>query len=148
MITDWMGSWWTGQPHRPSPITPIDSNTSSVTAAPPSETTSPGLAVVKQPNQAKRRRTTKSAFGTLGISILNPTTVTAPTVEITSTASTSATVDSATSTTNDYSSIVVLTSPLLRTMFSAPLALAEPRLTATSAELMTEGPNAKPRRYG
>ncbi|KIL61552.1 hypothetical protein M378DRAFT_13470 [Amanita muscaria Koide BX008] len=166
MLIDWIGSWWAGKPRRPSPISSIDSNTSSVTTAPPSEPTSSGLAVVKQPNQAKRRRTTKSAFGTLGIPILNPiisttptptTSVTvpkstAPAIEISSTAEeipastdtvhskmsrkTSATVASATSTTNDAddSSIVVLPSPLLRTMFSAPLALAEPRLTATSAE--------------
>ncbi|KIL56713.1 hypothetical protein M378DRAFT_172478, partial [Amanita muscaria Koide BX008] len=87
---------------RPSPMSSIDSNASSVTTAPPSEPTSSGLAVVKQPNQAKRRRTTKSAFGTLGIPILNPTISTTPTpttsvtvppstapaVEISSTAST------------------------------------------------------------
>ncbi|KIL56960.1 hypothetical protein M378DRAFT_16590 [Amanita muscaria Koide BX008] len=60
----------------------IDSNASSVTAAPPSEATSFTLAVVKQPNQAKRRRTTKSVFGTLGIPIRNPTTPT-PTTSVT-----------------------------------------------------------------
>ncbi|KAM6503983.1 hypothetical protein JOM56_000926 [Amanita muscaria] len=162
MVVDWMGSWWAGKPRRSSPISSIDSNTSSVTAPPPSEPTSSGLAVVKQSNQAKRRRTTKSVFGTLGISILNPTisttpppatsvTVppsTAPAVETketpasTDTASvhskmsrkTSATVASTTSTTNNDSSVVVLTSPLLRPTFSVPLALAEPRLTATSAD--------------
>ncbi|KIL59002.1 hypothetical protein M378DRAFT_85653 [Amanita muscaria Koide BX008] len=160
MVADWMGSWWAEKP---------------LTGAPPSEPTSSGLAVVKQSNQAKRRRTTKSVFGTLGISILNPTISTTPTpttssatvppstapaVEISSTASTaeeilastetasihskmsrktSATVASTTSTTNNDSSVVVLTSPLLRPTFSVPLALAEPRLTATSAvTLMTD----------
>ncbi|KIL56968.1 hypothetical protein M378DRAFT_423548 [Amanita muscaria Koide BX008] len=68
-----------GKPRRPSPAYLVDSNTSSITAALPSEPTSSGLAVVKQPNEAKTRRTTKSVFGTLGISILNPTISTTPT---------------------------------------------------------------------
>ncbi|KIL56708.1 hypothetical protein M378DRAFT_16842 [Amanita muscaria Koide BX008] len=154
MLTDWMGSWW-------------------VTGAPPSEHTSSSLAVVKQSNQAKRRRTTKSVFGTLGISILNPTisTTPPPTTSVTVPPSnctrsrskfyriynrgntcvygyrirtfgnvkTSATAASTTSASNNDSSVVVLTSPLLRPTFSVPLALAEPRLTATSAvTLMTD----------
>ncbi|KAM6503951.1 hypothetical protein JOM56_000894 [Amanita muscaria] len=79
MVVDWMGSWWAGKSRRPSLVSSIDSNASSVMAAPPSEPTSSTLAIVKQPNQAKRRRTTKSVFGTPGISIINPTISTTPT---------------------------------------------------------------------
>ncbi|KIL56700.1 hypothetical protein M378DRAFT_16831 [Amanita muscaria Koide BX008] len=75
MITDWMGL-----ENRPSPASSVDSNTSSITAAPPSEPTSSGLVVVKQPMRQDAKND-RACFkhGTLEISILNPTISTTPT---------------------------------------------------------------------
>ncbi|KIL58997.1 hypothetical protein M378DRAFT_169880 [Amanita muscaria Koide BX008] len=64
---------------QPSPMSSIDSNASSVTTAPPSEPTSSGLAVVKQPNQAKNDEERVWNARNFKISILNPTTSTSPT---------------------------------------------------------------------
>ena len=127
-IGDWMGSWWAGKPSRSS---------SNAEPGASSQTQSP-VAVVKQQAQVKRRRTTKSVFGTLGISVLNPIpTPSAPTVTTrrSSTKEVAQPSDADSHKTNGTaaSPSVVFTSPLLQTPFSVPTAPAEPRLTPTSA---------------
>ncbi|KAF8636150.1 hypothetical protein AX17_003753 [Amanita inopinata Kibby_2008] len=156
-IGDWMGSWWAGKPRPPSAITDKRRPSTAGTATPDSDANQSTLAVVKHNNPPRRRKTSKSAFGTLGISILNPIPPSsAPppatlqratdthssidpagpsdTASVMSRSSrkTTATAASAT-TTNTPPSVVILTSPLLQTTFSVPMTPAEPRLTAMSA---------------
>ncbi|PFH48478.1 hypothetical protein AMATHDRAFT_81780 [Amanita thiersii Skay4041] len=69
-IGDWMGSWWAGK-SRSSPNT-VDKSLPPTDVPHESSTSQPTLGVRRHPNPPRRRRTTKSVFGTLGISILNP----------------------------------------------------------------------------
>ncbi|KAF8344718.1 GTPase activating rab protein [Amanita rubescens] len=137
-IGDWMGSWWAGKP-RSSLIVPDKEPPSS--SVPTPDSSANGKA------QVKRRKTTKSVFGTLGISVLNPIphssappSATLPTRPVDASSSSlptteagqlsdAASISSRKTSATDASPSVIFTSPLLQ-MLAAP---AEPRLTATSA---------------
>lgn len=146
-IGDWMG-WWGAKSSRSSLIVP-DTEPSSVPDSNSSQTQN-SVAVSKQQAQVKRRRT-KSVFGTLGISVLNPIphSTAPPPATVPRRGNTSSSVkevtqpsdadspkpNGTTGTTSamDAPSPIVFTSPLLQTPFSVPTAPAEPRLTPTSA---------------
>lgn len=148
-IGDWMG-WWSAKSSRSSLVVP-DTEPSSVPGAPDpnSGQNQNPVGVVRPQAQVKRRRTTKSVFGTLGISVLNPIpySTAPPSATVPRRGDTSSSIkdvaqpsDTNSPKTNgtvtsaiDAPSSVVFTSPLLQTPFSVPAAPAEPRLTPTSA---------------
>lgn len=65
-IGDWMGTWWGKDKGR---MQPTGDASQEVTSEDQDRTVTP---VARRGGNAHRRRTTKSVFGTLGISILNP----------------------------------------------------------------------------
>ncbi|KAF8629644.1 hypothetical protein AX15_003375 [Amanita polypyramis BW_CC] len=160
-IGEWMGSWWGGKPRLSSSVPERESPIPSPTDSPDLNARQSTITVEKQPTQAKRRRTTKSVFGTLGISVLNPlppvyappsaiiprsTDMTSSAMEAIQTPDTAsiysrsshktnATVQT-TATTSTSPSVLILTSPLLQTTLSVPTGPVEPCLTATSAAVM------------
>ena len=114
-IGDWMGSWWANKPRSSEPVPSPDSSQAKT--------------------GVKRRKTTKSVFGTLGISVLNPIPPPSPSAPVDTSSATEppqvsdvASISSRKTSATDASP-VIFTSPLLQ-MSAAP---AEPRLTATSA---------------
>ncbi|KAK2467249.1 hypothetical protein APHAL10511_000798 [Amanita phalloides] len=147
---EWMGSWWSGKPR--ASMVPGTPDKEPPTVSPDVNPVHNGLTVVKQAAQVKRRRTTKSVFGTLGISILNPipTATTSGTASQPSDATLPATetlqpsdavsvhsrsshVTNATTNTSRSGYGALLSSPVLQPAFSGPTAPAEPHLTATCA---------------
>ncbi|KIM85069.1 hypothetical protein PILCRDRAFT_817909 [Piloderma croceum F 1598] len=80
-IGDWMGTWWSkGAPrnnlHRaavPYPVVQEDSEAEQSVEDLLNKPVADTLPVTPRPNQTPRHRSSKSVFGTLGISILNPT---------------------------------------------------------------------------
>ncbi|KAM6503927.1 hypothetical protein JOM56_000870 [Amanita muscaria] len=126
----------------PSTSTARATDDDGITTAPPSEPTSSGLAVVKQPNQAKNDEERVWNARNFKISILNPTTSTSPT-PTTSVTKFYRVEEIPASTDTAFERHVKQVQPLLppppRQITTLPLALAEPRLIATSAvTLMTE----------
>ena len=80
-IGDWMGTWWSKGARRnnlhraavPYPVVQEDSEAEQSVEDLLNKPVADTLPVTPRPNQKPRHKSSKSVFGTLGISILNPT---------------------------------------------------------------------------
>ncbi|KAF9525807.1 rab-GTPase-TBC domain-containing protein [Crepidotus variabilis] len=133
-IGDWMGTWWAkGKPQPRERMSSTDGKNDSPTSTGPG----PNGVVGSRSSSNARRRSAKSVFGTLGISILNPTGSSMPSSTVRSRSSgnednhplssDAASIKSGKSTRSTYNSIIsgptsAVTSPIYPSFSAAPAA--------------------------